>query len=111
MLASVECLLKENQTELLAERRGVQRKPFVRPVTIRAGKNFDLVSFAFSRDLTPVGIGLISQVAWKERTRAKIEVVSTERHECYAIYAQVKWTRAFGDNWFYTGWSFIDDLE
>lgn len=111
MLASVECLLKENQSELLSERRSVERKPFVRPVTIRAGRDRDLVAFAFSRDISPVGIGLISQVSWKERTLARIEVLSTERSECYAVVAEVRWTKAFGDNWFYTGWKFVDEEE
>ena len=109
MLSSVECLLKENQTELLSERRSVERKPFVRPVTIRAGREQDIVAFAFSRDISPVGIGLISQISWKERTRGSIEVLSTKRHECYVIYAEVRWTRVFGDNWYYTGWRFLEE--
>ena len=109
MLASVKSLLKENETELLSERRSVERKPFVRPVTIRAGRHRDLVAFAFSRDISPVGIGLISQVSWKEHTQAQIEVLSIERHDCHVVCAEVRWTRAFGDNWFYTGWKFVED--
>ena len=88
MLASVDSMLKENQAELLEERRCVDRRPFVRPVTIRAGREHELVAFAFSRDVSPIGIGLISQVAWKERTRARIEIHSTKHYQGFAVNAE-----------------------
>lgn len=109
MLASVDSLLKENQAELLQERRCVDRRPFVRPVTIRAGRDHDLVAFAFSRDVSPIGIGLISQVAWKEGTRATIEVHSTKQHQGLSVTAEVRWTRTYGERWYYTGWCFVEE--
>lgn len=108
MLAAVKNLLKENQSELLTERRN-DRKPFVRPVTIRAGRNRDTVAFAFSREISSVGIGLISQVEWKARTQATIEVISIEKQEVYQIAGEARWTRPFGQNWYYTGWKFVDE--
>ena len=109
MLAAIDSLLKENQSELLEDRRCVDRRPFVRPATIRAGRDHELVAFAFSRDVTPIGIGLISQVAWKERCVATIEIHSTKQHEGFSFIAEVRWTRAYGERWYYTGWRFVDE--
>ena len=111
MLPAVENLLKENESDLLSERRGGDKKPFVRPATIRAGRNQDVVAFAISKDLSRNGIGLISQVEWKERTFAQGEILSTEKHEVHTVNVEALWTRPFGDNWYYTAWKFVDDRQ
>lgn len=109
MLACVEAIVRGNSSDLLEERRCVERLPFVRPVTIRSGEDRERVTFAFSRDVSPLGIGMISQVAWDERIRARLEVHSTRQCDGFAIWAEVRWTRAYGERWFFTGWRFLDE--
>ena len=101
-------LLKENEKELLQERRSVDRKPFVRPVVIAAGRNREQIHDGFSRDISPMGIGIVSQVEWAEQTCAIIQI-HTIRGKRVTLRACVRWTRPYGDGWFLTGWNFLDE--
>ena len=105
--ACIEKLLKENETVLLRERRVAERKSFTRPVTIAAGKDRDELHEAFSRDISPIGIGIISRVNWPERTRAELTIQTISSRERVHVFAEVRWTKPFGTGWFVTGWHFV----
>lgn len=109
-IQSVVDLLKDNEKELLQERRAADRKPFVRPVTIVAGKNQNDIHKAFSRDLSTLGIGLISQVEWPDQTMAVLEIESLKGKKL-ALRSIACWTRPYGKGWFVTGWKFCAELK
>ena len=100
-------MLMEFQTTKLRERRGLHRKPFVRPVKIFIGRDEVDCIAGFSRDVTDKGLGLITQVAWEPHKIAKIQVHSVFGAP-YEVRAEVRWCEAFGDDWFLTGWSFLE---
>ena len=105
-LASIQQLLKENEAELLRERRSADRKPFARPVLIATGKNHEDVQEAFSRDISPVGIGLITRAVWQEGTLAVLIIHSLGKKRV-RVTAEVRWCQAYGDGWYITGWAFV----
>lgn len=104
--ATVESLLMENQSELLADRRAVRRTPFTRPVQIASGRDRDQLHDAFSRDISSVGVGLISRVEWAERTVARLTIHSV-KGQPLVVTAEARWTQDYGGGWFLTGWAFI----
>ena len=105
---NVEFLLKEYETEMLRDRRAVRRKPFVRPVTIIAGRNRDQIHQVFSRDISTIGIGVISQIDWPDNTMAQMSIKTICGKKTVAVNAEARWTEPYGDGWFVTGWKFID---
>ena len=105
--AAVEKLLKENQAELLADRRSVRRTPFARPVQIASGRDRTEQHEGFSRDISAVGIGIISRVQWPERTVVRLTVHSV-KGKPLVVDAEARWTQDYGLGWFLTGWAFLD---
>ena len=106
-LTTIEALLKDHETEMLRDRRSVRRKSLVRPMSIACGRHRDKVYGAFSRDISHVGIGTISQLEWPESTMATLTVHSISKRKL-VFEAQARWNEEFGENWFLTGWSFLD---
>ena len=104
-IQSVVNLLKDNERELLQERRAVDRKPFVRPVVIVAGKNRDEIHDAFSRDLSPLGMGLVSRINWADQTIASLQI-DTLRGKTLSLRSITCWTKPYGTGWYITGWKF-----
>lgn len=108
-IQSVVELLKDNEKELLQERRAADRKPFVRPVKIFAGKNRDEIHEAFSRDVSTLGIGLISKMDWPDQSMAVLEIESLKGKKL-SLRSISCWTRPYGKGWFITGWKFCAEL-
>lgn len=106
-LATIQALLKDHETELMRDRRSIRRKPFVRPVQIASGRHRDQLHDAFSRDVSHIGIGTIGLVDWPTSTVASLTINSLSNHRI-SIEAQARWTEAFGQGWFLTGWTFLD---
>ena len=107
-LASIQLLLKENESELLKERRSTDRKPFVRPVVIATGRNHEKLVDAFSRDISLIGIGLVSPSNLPPGTLAVLTIHSLGR-QVVRVTAEVRWCQAYGDGWFLSGWSFMGE--
>ena len=105
-LASIQQLLKENEAELLRERRSADRKPFTRPVLVLCGKNQETVHEAFSRDISPVGIGLITRVEWSEGAFAVLVIHSVGK-KVIRVASEVRWCQPYGDGWYVSGWTFL----
>ena len=104
--SGVQQLMKENQTALLRERRASDRIPFVRPVKIVHGRNHDEVREAFTRDFSPVGIGIVSDVEWPTAKIAELRIHSLMGKEL-VVKAEVRWCKPYGEGWFLVGWSFV----
>jgi hypothetical protein len=109
-LATVQQLIKDNEIETLRERRSVDRKPFVRPVSIAVGKNRDTVHEAFSRDISAIGIGLMSQVPFERGSLAVLSIHCPTRRSTRLI-AETRWCQPYGQGWFLSGWSFIREFQ
>ena len=105
-IACVDQLLKENQAALLRERRSNNRKPFVRPVKIIAGRDHSESHDGFSRDISAQGIGVISRVQWQPQAIAIIEIHQLQGSDV-AVRAEARWSEPFGDGWYSTGWRFL----
>ena len=105
-IACVDQLLRENQSALLRERRGSDRKPFVRPVKVITGRDQNESHDGFSRDISAQGIGVISRVQWQPHTIATIKIHRLRGREV-AVRAEARWSEPFGDGWYSSGWSFL----
>ncbi len=106
MKDAIDRLLKERQMFVLRERRSVGRQPFVRPVTIVAARTGQKVA-AFSRDISPHGIAVISKIAWKDSTLATLRIHSLLGDDV-ELESRVRWTDPFGLGWYVTGWHFLE---
>jgi hypothetical protein len=109
LLAGIERLLKENETTLMRERRSQDRKPFLRPVTIVCGRDHQESHIGFSRDLSQVGIGLISPEVFQPKSVATLKIHSLF-HKEVIVSAEVRWCEPFGDGWYVSGWSFLREI-
>jgi hypothetical protein len=108
VLATVDKLLKEHQTCLLRERRSVERQPFCRPVKVISARRDLPDHIAFSRDISPRGIGLIDRFEWSPGTTADLEIHGLLEKD-YRIPAEVRWCEPYGRDWFLVGWAFLEE--
>ena len=102
----VDELLRENQTALLRERRGINRKPFVRPVKVVTGPDQNQSHDGFSRDISARGIAVISRVQPQPKAIATLKIHRLQGTEV-AVRAEARWSEPYGDGWYSTGWSFL----
>ena len=102
----IEQLLRENQAATLRERRSVDRKPFTRPLKVVIGRDQETAHEAFSRDVSPRGIGMISRHEFRPNTMATIQI-HTLSGEPIALKAQARWCQPYGEGWFASGWIFL----
>ena len=105
----IDELLAESATNPDFERRSSDRKPIVRPITIRSGRDRDRVTIAYSRDVSQAGLGIVSRENWQPRTIADLEIHLISNQEA-RVRAEVRWSKPFGDGWFLTGWKLMRDL-
>ena len=95
---------KESRNE--CERRSVHRTPFVRPVTVRIIGDDDKTITAFSKNISPKGIGLILEDAISDGAGAKLTIHSLKNQQVH-VRSELRWCRPFGNGWFISGWKFI----
>ena len=108
-LQAVVADLTKEYVHAESERRSSHRTPFVRPVIIKfidAGKKSPI---AFSKNISPVGIGLILEEAIPEGTLATLTIESA-RDRCVRIRSELRWCEPFGNGWHITGWKFITEV-
>lgn len=106
--ALIDRLLKENETIRLREKRAADRRPFVRPVTIRLVRSREEIHEAFSRDISSMGLGVIGRQEWPQGTRAELKVHAVVHQQPFMVTADARWTESFGSGWYLTGWRFVD---
>jgi hypothetical protein len=101
-----KALMAEEQQRQIDDRRSCGRLPFVRPLSVSprgiTGQHFE----AFSRNISPLGLGVVSREAFKMGDVATIEIHRFNRPPI-AILAECRWADNFGTNWYFSGWSFL----
>ncbi len=105
-IESIEELMRENQAVDARERRGVDRKPFPRPVKVVFGRQQPQTHEAFSRDISLRGIGMISKCEFSPNTIATIHIHRLKGKDV-AVRAELRWCQPYGEGWFLSGWSFL----
>ncbi len=107
MRSEIDRLLRERQATILRERRGTERHHFVRPVLIQSHRNGDTQVQGFSKDMSQHGMAIISPCNWQLGLLATLRVHSLFEADV-DVRAEARWSEPYGDNWFITGWHFLD---
>ena len=96
------------EQEYLGEQRAFNRQPFFRPVTLTAVEGEWQQCSAFSRDISPQGIGLLSNVPVERR-----ECILTIPRKSGApvhLRAEMLWCAHCGDGWYVSGGRFLGEV-
>lgn len=104
MPTAIQQLLKENETQLLCERRVADRTPFVRPAVIRSMRG-DEVIHGFTRDISSLGVGIVCPRPWKPPAIVNLEIHSLKTKQL-KFKAEARWCDHYGDGWYLIGFVF-----
>jgi hypothetical protein len=99
----VDALLAEDRQYHLKERRNVGRTPIFRPVTVYLGRSSGEPQIAFSRDISPQGIGLVHGFSIEAGRVANL-AIHRLWDEPALLRCQVRWCEPYVRDWFITGW-------
>ena len=102
--AVIDQLIKENQALLLRERRLADRTALVRPVQIQAIRGKECYQ-GFTRDISTLGLGVISPVPWEPPAIVSLQVHSL-RGRPLTVTAESRWCEEYGDGWYLVGFVF-----
>ena len=102
----VDKLLQEEYRARIGERRDSSRKPLSRPLTIVPRDNDQRKISAFSRDVSPTGIGAIGKDEFRAGSVALI-YIDGPSGESTVLLSECRWCNPYGKNWFLTGWNFL----
>lgn len=102
----VDKLLQEEYRARVGERRDASRKPLARPLTIVPRDNDQLRISAFSRDISPSGIGAIGQDEFETGCVALIYIDDPCKPSA-VLLAECRWCKPYGKSWFLSGWNFL----
>ena len=104
MSHGIEQLFKENQAQLLRERRHAERVPFARPVVIHPCRGQEQFH-GFTRDISTMGVGVISPVPWEPPTIVALDIHSLHGRDV-KFKAESRWCEEYGDGWYLVGFVF-----
>jgi hypothetical protein len=104
MQEDIDRLLMEVQRSRFIERRTEPRQPFARPVRIQTPHGQTLT--AFSKDLSSLGIGVVSEVSVPPGSIATLEIHCVTG-EPVCLRCEARWCDPYGKGWFLVGWKFI----
>jgi hypothetical protein len=99
-------LMNEEQQRAIDDRRASVRLPFVRPLAIKMRSESKQVIEAFSRNISTLGIGVVSKEAFKMGDLALIEIHRFNR-EPSVVLSECRWADSFGSKWYFSGWVFL----
>ena len=103
---AIRDMLEEDALYDRIENRSSHREHLVRPVTMQIRGSQDS-GFAFSRNVSASGIGLITDASVEEGSTAVL-IVESLKSGPIKFLAQCRWCRPFGKNWYNSGWQFIN---
>lgn len=97
-------VVKEDNRYVRSEMRSVHRENLIVPVTIhfKDGRQQE----AFSRNISPAGICLISSEQVAANQLLDLEIYRLNG-KCDRIIAEVRWCKPFGQEYFMSGWKFV----
>lgn len=103
----LEALVQEERDPGPVERRSAHRQPFMRPVSINTRREDGTVWQAFSKNVSPQGIGLVTPHPVDLGMVAKLAIHRTIGPPVFLL-AECRWCDRFGDGWYVHGWNFIN---
>jgi hypothetical protein len=87
------------------ERRSQGRRPYFQPVVLTVGDSQERFA-AFSRDVSPEGIGLLH---WMPIKPQRIMVTLTlSSGQVATVTVDIKWCVSCGEGWYVSGGGFVD---
>lgn len=101
-----KALCEEEQQRLVDDRRATCRVPFVRPLVVNNRTTHAKPVDGFSRNISPLGIGIVSKESFAIGDVGTIEI-HRFRNLPVVILAECRWSDSFGTSWHYSGWSFL----
>ncbi len=103
---AVTDLLKEDSNFDRSENRSAHRENLVRPVNVELRDEGKVVP-AFSRNISATGIGIITDEPVQIDGVAVLHIQRIQGKEV-VILAECRWCKAYGENWYISGWQFIN---
>lgn len=97
-------IVKDDAKYVLTEMRSMHRENLIIPVTLvfKDGSR----KHGFSRNISPVGICLISNEPVAENQIVELEIYRLNGKPS-SITAEVRWCKPFGEDFFMSGWKFM----
>jgi hypothetical protein len=103
----IDQLVIEERDSGPVERRTAHRQALTRPVLLRPLNDPEKSWQAFSKNVSPHGIGLITHERIELGTIAKLTIYRPAGPPV-DLLAECRWCDPFGDDWFLHGWNFIN---
>ncbi len=104
--AFVDEIEDEEMRCIMRERRDASRLAITREVQIEIRGQTGVRHEAITRDISRIGVGLLSQVHVEPGTLAKLSIDRPRRRPS-VVLAECRWCDQFGDSWYLTGWHFM----
>jgi hypothetical protein len=101
----VDGILREDSNFDRNENRSAHRENLVRAVKMEV-RDPEATIQAFSRNISATGIGVITGEQVVGSSIAVLEIASLNG-ENIRVLAECRWSKAYGDGWFLSGWQFI----
>ena len=101
---TIRKLLADEMNEPVSERRAIKRRPFMRPVFVQFGRDEKML--AFSKNVSPLGVGLVHAKPCAERRVATLTFQLLNGSEV-AVRGVSRWCQQFGSHWYLSGWQLI----
>lgn len=98
-------IVNEETRFIMSERRDATRKPITRRVLVHSNRQTGQNHFAFSRDISNQGVGLVSQEPTEVGVITKLEIDRLNGRPSIVV-AECRWCDEFAKGWFVTGWNF-----
>ncbi len=102
----VEQILDEETRVKIGERRDASRQQLSRPVVIEPREESGRKVNALTRDISGMGLGVISAEGFVPGTMARIEI-SRLQGASSIVLAECRWSDPFSNGWFLSGWNFV----
>ena len=101
----LERCVQEAAHAAASDRRLQRRYPFFRPITISTDVDERTKLSAFSRDISPAGVGLLHGVPLSPG-RVGLKIPLTTRHQL-DVSAEIGWCAPAGEGWYLSGGRFL----
>ena len=102
----VQQILDEETRARVGERRDASRQPLSRPLSIEPRDETGRSLTAMSRDISALGLGVISTDHFQTGCIARIEI-SRFKGPPSVVLAECRWCDPFGNGWYLSGWNFV----
>lgn len=109
-ISEIIARLQKEEHRFVRERRTVYRTPLMRPVQIRLVEDEANEFLGYSKNISPVGIGLILKDEFETGTIATLSIHSLENRPAH-LRGELRWSKPFGVGWYLTGWKLLAEVR